>query len=72
MDSLISHREETREWVDEVNALLFHQFLWVMWTSGVEHVDEVAVWEVAFKLIEICRRYFILLHSMNVTLTKQP
>ncbi|KLO09618.1 hypothetical protein SCHPADRAFT_931042 [Schizopora paradoxa] len=55
VESYITLKEKSRETVDEVNALLFHQFLWVMWTSGPEHVNEIAVWEIAFKLIEICR-----------------
>lgn len=65
-DAYNSETKKNRESVDEVNALLFHQFLWVMWTSGAEHVDEIAVWEVAFKLIEICRRCAIFLCSLSL------
>jgi len=55
IESRISQKKEIRECVEEANALLFHQFLRALWTGGINHVDEVGTWEVAFELIETCR-----------------
>ncbi len=47
-------------------------FLRALWTGGIEHVDEIATWEVAFELIKLCRRCVLpSLRSMLCLLTKR-